>query len=225
MIEFIHIYKDYNKVHALKNINIKIASGEFVSLVGPSGAGKSTLIRLLIREEKPISGKIFVAKRNIVRLKSSELPFYRRRIGTIFQDFKLLPQKTIYENVAFALEVCDVPQEEIDIKVKKILKLVSLSEKADVYPNAVSGGEKQRAAIARALVHSPKILIADEPTGNLDPTNAWEIIELLKKINHAGTLVILATHNQAIVDKLRQRVIVLKNGKVASDQRGGKYII
>ncbi len=225
MIEFIHVCKDYGDVHALKNVNIKIAAGEFICLVGPSGAGKSTLVRLLIREEKPSSGKIFVAKRNVVRLKAKELPFYRRRIGTVFQDYKLLPQKTVQENIAFALEVCAIDEQEIKKRVNKIMKLIGLSNKADVYPQTLSGGEKQRVAIARALVHSPKVLIADEPTGNLDPVNAWEIIELLKKINKVGTLVILATHNKTIVDKLRQRVVLLKGGRVISDQRIGKYIM
>lgn len=225
MIELIRLNKNYNNVKALKDISVKINSGEFVILVGQSGAGKSTLIRLLIREEKPTSGKIYIAGRNIVHLKSTDLPYLRRRIGTVFQDFKLLPQKTVYENIAFALEVCETNEQEIKKRVAKIMQLVGLEKKANAYPSSLSGGERQRVAIARALVHSPKILIADEPTGNLDPINAWEIIELLKKINNAGTMIILATHNKEIVDKLRQRVILLKNGSIISDQRMSKYVI
>jgi len=226
LIELVKVTKAYNeKIMALCEISLRIEKGEFVSIVGPSGAGKSTLVKLLICEEKPSSGKILVANRNIVQLKSSELPYFRRKVGVVFQDFKLLPQKTVYENVAFALEVCEALPEEIRDKVPRILDLVGMLKRKDNLPDELSGGEKQRVSIARALVHSPKILIADEPTGNLDPVNAWEIIELLDRINCRGTIVILATHNKAIVDRLKRRVILLKNGKLVSDQMKGGYVI
>lgn len=226
MIELAKVSKVYNeKIIALNQVNLKIEKGEFVSVVGPSGAGKSTLIKLLICEEKPSSGKILIANRNIVQLKNFELPYFRRKVGVVFQDFKLLPQKTVYENVAFALEVCEALPEEIENKVPRILDLVGMIRRKDNLPNELSGGEKQRVSIARALVHSPKILIADEPTGNLDPVNAWEIIELLDRINRRGTIVILATHNKEIVDRLRRRVILLKDGKVVSDMKRGTYVI
>lgn len=211
------------EVYALKNINLSFYPGEFVSLVGPSGAGKSTLMGLLIREELPSKGSIFVGGRDITQLKPYELPYYRRRIGVVFQDFKLLPYFTVKENISFALEVSEATQEEIDDRIPKILELVGLSKRADSYPKQLSGGERQRVAIARALIHSPKVLIADEPTGNLDPENSLEVIDLFKRINKAGTLVILATHNQLIVDKLRHRVIVLRDGEVASDKDESGY--
>jgi len=226
LIELIHVSKAYNeKSIVLNDINIKIEKGEFVTIVGPSGAGKSTLVKMLICEEKPTSGKILIANRNIVQLKSSELPYFRRKVGVVFQDFKLLPQKTVYENVSFALEVCEAFPEEIREKVPRILDLVGMLKRKDNLPDELSGGERQRVSIARALVHSPKILIADEPTGNLDPINAWEIIELLDRINRRGTVVILATHNKSIVDRLHRRVILLKGGKISSDRMKGGYVI
>lgn len=226
MIELVNVNKAYNeKIVALDNINLSIEKGEFVSIVGASGAGKSTLVKLLICEEKPSSGKIFIANRNITQLKPSELPYFRRKVGVVFQDFKLLLQKTVHENVAFALEVCEASVEEIREKVPRILDLVGMLKRKDNLPNELSGGERQRVSIARALVHSPKILIADEPTGNLDPVNAWEIIELLARINRRGTIVILATHNKSIVDRLKRRVILLKNGKIVSDVMKGGYLI
>lgn len=226
MIELIKVSKSYSdKLIALKDINLKIEKGEFVSIVGSSGAGKSTLVKLLICEEKPTSGKILIADRNIVQLTLSELPYFRRKVGVVFQDFKLLPQKTVYENVAFALEVCDAFPEEISDKVPRILDLVGMLKCKDKLPNEISGGERQRVSIARSLVHSPKILIADEPTGNLDPVNAWDIIDLLTRINRRGTIVILATHNKEIVDRLNRRVVLLKGGKIASDVSRGKYLI
>lgn len=230
MIEVADVFKVYSlegnkSSHALDNINIRIDKGEFVSIVGPSGAGKSTLIKLLICEEKPSSGKILIANRDITELRSSELPYFRRKVGVVFQDFKLLPQKTVYENVAFALEVCEAYPEEINDKVPRILDLVGMLKCKDKLPSEVSGGERQRVSIARALVHSPKILIADEPTGNLDPVNAWEIIELLERINRRGTVVILATHNKDIVDRLKRRVILLKGGKIVSDKMKAGYAI
>jgi cell division transport system ATP-binding protein len=204
---------------------MSIGRGEFVSIVGSSGAGKSTLIRLLIAEERPSRGTITVAGRDITRLRPDELPYFRRNVGVVFQDFKLLAAKSVSENIAFALEVCDAPSAEIVTRVTRILDLVGLSDRATLYPDELSGGERQRAAIARALVHSPKILIADEPTGNLDPENTWEVIELLERINRAGTIVLLATHNKAVVDKLRRRVIVLDRGHLVADEAVSGYVI
>lgn len=212
-----NVSKYYGNVRALHNINLTIKEGEFISLVGPSGAGKSTLMRLLIREELPSQGSIYVATRDITHLKPSELPYYRRRIGMVYQDYKLLPHKTVYENVGFALEVLGAADETIATKVAKILNLVGLDHRAEAFPAELSGGEAQRTSIARALVHSPKILLADEPTGNLDPDNERDIIDLLEKIHRAGTVVILATHNKAIVDRLGRRVVTLKAGEVVSD--------
>jgi len=225
MIEIKNVSKNYSNTKALDNISFMVEKGEFVSLVGPSGAGKSTLIRMLLCEEKPTEGKIIIAGRDITELKPRELPYYRRKIGVIFQDYKLLPHKTVYENVAFALEVCDINDKQINERVPKILDLVGLSSRTKNYPNELSGGEKQRVAIARALVHNPKILIADEPTGNLDPVNTWEIMEILHRVNLSGTVVLLATHNKEVVDKLRRRVISMKKGRIVGDQKVGKYVI
>lgn len=225
MVEFTSVSQNYSGILALDHVSFKIKRGEFISIVGPSGAGKSTIIKLLICEESPSTGKIIVAGRDITDLRSKELPFYRRKLGVVFQDFKLLPQKTVYENVAFALEVSDSSADEIREKVPDILENVGMLSKRENFPHELSGGEKQRTAIARALVHDPKILIADEPTGNLDPVNTWEIIELLFKINKTGTMVILATHNKEIVDVLKKRVITLRAGKLVADQAIGKYII
>ena len=211
------------EVIALKGITCTIQAGEFVSIIGPSGAGKSTLIRLLIREERPSHGRIIIAGRDIAPLKARELPFFRRRIGVVFQDFRLLPHMTVKENIAFALEVSEATDDEIRNRIPKILDLVSLVDKAEAYPHQLSGGEKQRVSIARALIHSPKILIADEPTGNLDPTNTKDVVELLKRINAAGTLVILASHNKTVVDQLKRRVIVMKDGEIVSDVKEGVY--
>lgn len=225
MIECFNLTKKYGEVTALNEVNLKIDKGEFVCLVGPSGAGKSTLVRLLIREELPTRGKILIAGRNIAHFSPKELPFYRRKIGVVFQEFKLLSAKTVWENVSFALEVCEALPEEIERRVPKILDLVGLSFQANQFPDQLSGGEKQRVSLARALVHSPKILIADEPTGNLDPVTSWEIIELLDRINRHGTLVLLATHNKSIVDRLGKRVILIRKGKIISDQLKGRYLI
>ncbi len=222
------VSKDYpvkggSPIHALDNLSLRIHRGEFVSLVGPSGAGKSTLIRLLIAEERPTTGRIVIAGRDLRTLRPRDLPFYRRKVGVIFQDFKLLPTKTVWENIAFALEVCDATNEEIKAKVPPILETVGLTKRADNLPAELSGGEVQRVAIARALIHSPKLLIADEPTGNLDPVNTWEIIELLLKINQAGTVVLLATHNQPVVDRLQRRVLVMADGALVSDKTQSGY--
>jgi cell division transport system ATP-binding protein len=225
LIELRHVTKQYPGNVALKDVSLLINEGEFVCLVGQSGVGKTTIIKLLTRQEPPTSGQVFVAGRNLADLRNSEVPLYRRKIGVVFQDFKLLPQKTVWENVAFALEVCGVPDAEIQRRTEKVIDLVGLGRKKKSYPHELSGGERQRAAIARALVHSPKILIADEPTGNLDPINTWEIIELLYRINSRGTTVILATHNRQVVDRMQRRVVLMKSGKLISDQATGKYVI
>ena len=207
----------------LDNVSFTVRPQEFVTLVGPSGAGKSTLIKLLLCEEKPTFGRITIDGKDIHLLKDKYIPYYRRQIGVVFQDFKLLPNKTVAENVAFALEVSGLPDEEIDKEVMKILDLVGLKERGDSFPREMSGGEAQRIAIARALVFQPKFLIADEPTGNLDPKNALEIAKLLLKINSMGTTVLLATHNRDIVDLINKRVISIEDGKVVRDKRKGKY--
>lgn len=226
MIEFQHVTKKYSdSIIAVDDVNFKIEKGEFVALVGPSGAGKSTLIKMLIREEMPTNGRILVAERDIFQLRERELPYYRRKVGVIFQDFKLLSKKTAYENVAFALEVAGVFTSVIKKRVPEMLALVGLENRSNAMSEELSGGEKQRVSIARALVHEPKLLIADEPTGNLDPVNSWEIMELLFKINKRGTVVLLATHNKEIVDAINKRVVTMKNGKISSDKENGKYIL
>ncbi len=205
--------------------NIKALDREFVSLVGQSGTGKTTLVRCLIGEERPSEGHIKIGDWDITRLTKSQIPFLRRQVAVIFQDFKLLPKKTLYENVAFALEVSGKPTAKIKSIVPQVMKIVGLGAKMKRYPHEVSGGEQQRAAIARALVYQPKVLLADEPTGNLDSINAQEIIDLLKKINEFGTTVVLVTHNRDIVNRLKRRVITLHDGRVISDQVVGKYIL
>jgi len=226
MIEFQHVTKKYpGNIIAVDDVSFKIGKGEFVALVGPSGAGKSTLIKILIREELPSSGRILVADRDIFQLKEKELPYYRRKVGVIYQDFKLLAKKTIEENVAFALEVASVVPGVIKKRVDEMLTLVGLENRANALSEELSGGEKQRVSIARALVHEPKLLIADEPTGNLDPVNSWEIVELLFKINKQGTIVLLATHDKEIVDAIHKRVVMMKQGKIVDDREDGKYIL
>lgn len=223
---FENVTKEYSENSvALKDISFHIGKGEFISLVGRSGAGKSTVLKLLIREEEPSGGYIFFDGENISTLEHGELPKLRRRIGTVFQDFKLLPSKTAYENIAFALEVLGSPQTEIEEDVPQVLELVGLVDKAESFPHELSGGEKQRISLARALIHRPDIVVADEPTGNLDPFHTWEIINLLLKINQLGTTVILATHDKEIVNKLRKRVISLDKGKIIADEEKGKYIL
>ena len=223
IIEVRDVAKVYGRNKALDGVKLDIFPGEFVILVGPSGAGKSTLVRLLIREEKPDSGKIRVAGRDITRLAARELPYYRRNLGIVFQDYKLLPTRTVWENIAYALEVSDVSDEDIQRRVPRVLAAVNLSGKEKAYPNQLSGGEAQRVSIARALVNLPKILVADEPTGNLDPQASREIADILEKINCQGTTVILATHNKDLVDRMRKRVVVMKQGKIISDQNQGRY--
>jgi cell division transport system ATP-binding protein len=226
LVEMKDVVKRYSKTHlALDHVNLKLYKGEFLSLVGPSGAGKSTLIKCITLQERPEAGRIVVAGRDITLLRSWELPYYRRKVGVVFQDFKLLPNKTVGENVAFALEVSGFSNREIRSRVPQILETVGMLHKDRSFPHELSGGEQQRVAIARALVHDPKILIADEPTGNLDPVNTWEIIDLLFKINKSGTMVILATHNREIVDALKKRVITMRAGQVVSDQEKGMYLV
>ncbi|MBU4347509.1 cell division ATP-binding protein FtsE [Patescibacteria group bacterium] len=226
MIKFINVTKIYPPdIKALNQVNLHIKPGEFVSIVGQSGSGKTTLVKSLIGEEKVDKGKIIVGGWDITNIGQREVPFLRRQIGVIFQDFKLLDKKTLFENVAFALQVCGQTPKKIKAIVPQVLKIVGLEGKARRYPKEVSGGEQQRAVIARALVHRPKILLADEPTGNLDSINAEEIIELLKKINKFGTTIVLVTHNREIVNRLRKRVITIENGVIVSDQAVGKYML
>ena len=223
MIIFDKVTKHYGTHKALDGVSFEIQPQEFVILVGPSGAGKSTLIKLLLCEEKPTFGNITIDGKDIHLLKEKFIPYYRRQIGVVFQDFKLLRDKTVFENVAFALEVSGKPDEQVEREVKKILELVGLKDKVDNFPGELSGGERQRVAIARALVFNPKFLIADEPTGNLDPENSWEIAKLLLKINELGTTVLLATHNRDIVDAVHKRVISLEAGKLVRDRKKSKY--
>ena len=227
MIEYKNIYTIYDdNFMALGGVDLTIKDGEFISLVGPSGAGKSTLLRLLTRELSPSDGQIWVDGVNLAELSHNEIPFLRRKIGTIFQDFKLLSNKNSFENVAFALEVCGASKEEIDSDVPKVLGIVGLSQKMHSFPHQMSGGEKQRLAIARSLIHRPKILLADEPTGNLDMVNSYDVVKLLLKINELGTTVILATHNREVVNAVGRRVINMEKGKIVRDQvEEGKYII
>jgi len=226
MIIFKNVTKIYPPdVQAVKNINLHIKAKEFVSLVGQSGTGKTTLVKLLIAEEKPEKGKIEIGGWDITDIRQGEISVLRRQIGVVFQDFKLLPQKTVFENVSFALEACNAPQCQIESIVPQVLKIVGLKDKANRYPHQLSGGEVQRTAIARALVHRPKILVADEPTGNLDAINTRDIVDLLIKINELGTTILLVTHNREVVNFLRKRVISLDNGSIVSDQEEGKYIL
>ena len=210
---------------ALEDVSFRINPGEFVSIVGRSGAGKSTLIKLLIGEEKPTKGRVFFGQYEVNRLRDKDLPALRRHIGIVFQEFRLLPMKNAYENVAFALEVAGRTQSEIAELVPQVLDMVGLSDKVNNFPHELSGGEKQRVAIARAMVHRPEVIIADEPTGNLDPFHSWEIINLLQKINQLGTTVILATHEKDIVNALDRRVVTLDHGRVIRDEEKGKYIL
>jgi cell division transport system ATP-binding protein len=207
----------------IENIDLHVDAGEFVSIVGQSGTGKTTLVKLLIAEEKPTSGVVEIGDWDISRISHRDIPLLRRQIGVIFQDFKLLHKKTVEENVAFALQVAGESSRRIRKVVPRVLGIVGLDHKATRYPHQISGGEQQRVAIARALVHRPKILVADEPTGNLDSINAHEIIEILKKINDFGTTVVLVTHNREIVNQLKKRVITLHDGKVVVDEKQGKY--
>lgn len=224
MILFDRVTKVYNKkTTALDRVSLHVEPREFVIVVGTSGAGKSTLLKLLTREEKPTSGKIVVGGIDYDNLKDRDIPRLRRRIGTVFQDFKLLPNRTVFENVAFALEIVGQSNREISHTVPKVLDIVGLKDKADRFPAELSGGERQRVAIARAIVRQPKILIADEPTGNLDPKHAWDVVRVLQKINRFGTTVLLTTHNKEIVNRLKRRVVRIDDGRVVKDESRGKY--
>ncbi|ACJ34914.1 ATPase involved in cell division [Anoxybacillus flavithermus WK1] len=224
MIEMQDVYKTYpNGVIALNGISVRIKQGEFVYVVGPSGAGKSTFIKMMYREEKPTSGKIMINGVNLANIKDSKVPLLRRNIGIVFQDFKLLPKLTVYENVAFALEVIEESPKNIRKRVMEVLDLVRLKHKARFYPDELSGGEQQRVSIARSIVNNPSIVIADEPTGNLDPDTSWEIMDIFERINDRGTTIVMATHNREIVNTIRKRVIAIERGKIARDEVKGEY--
>ena len=223
-ISFQHVWKRYaNGTEALRDVNLSVPTGDFLFLVGHSGAGKSTLVRLLIREEKPTRGKIFVDGLELGRMRRRKLPHYRRQVGLVFQDFKLLPRLTVYENVAFALRVLGEPGRVIKERVSDALELVGLADKHEKYPTELSGGEQQRVAIARAVVPAPHMIVADEPTGNLDPATAWEIMQLFLRINARGTTLVMATHNREVVDLMRRRVVLIEGGQVVRDDRAGRY--
>ncbi len=219
MITFEEVSKQYNLTTALTDINLEVEDGEFIFLIGPSGAGKSTILKLLIREELPTTGRILVGKKDITSLPANQVPHLRRTVGTIFQDFKLLPQRTVFENVSFPLEVIGLPDEEIKRTSLEALKLVGLEERAEHFPWQLSGGEEQRTAIARAMVQRPDILLADEPTGNLDPQSAWEVMQILAKLNKLGTTVIMATHNFDITSSLPHRMLEIREGKISKDTK------
>lgn len=224
MISFKNVSKVYNnKVTALSNINMEIDRGEFVFLVGPSGAGKSTLIKMLLKEVEPTAGTIEINDYDLVNMKRKEIPYYRRKIGVVFQDFRLIPTLNVYENVAFAMRVIEAPKKIIRKRVPMVLSLTGLSSKFKAFPNELSGGEQQRVSLARAIVNNPSILICDEPTGNLDPDTAEGIMEILNDINHAGTTVVMATHAREIVDRMQKRVVALEKGMVVRDEMKGGY--
>lgn len=224
MIRTVDVIKDYNTGNrALDGLSIDIEKGEFVFVVGPSGSGKSTFIKLLTKEEEPTSGDIFVAGKNLATLPRWRVPYLRRNVGCVFQNFKLLPNKTVFENVAFGLEVINRPRSVINKQVPQILELVGLGEKLDRFPDELSGGEQQRVSVARAFVNRPLILVADEPTGNLDPATSVGIMRLLDRINRTGTTIVMATHDHAIVDSMRRRVVELENGNIVRDQSRGIY--
>ncbi len=222
MIKVDKVTKIYdNGAVAINNVSLDIKKGEFVFVIGSSGSGKSTFMKMLLKEVEPTEGKIIIDGININNIKRKEIPYLRRKMGVVFQDFRLLPSKTVFENVAFALQVTEAPPKAIRRNVPAILAMVGLTHKAKVYPNELSGGEQQRVALARAIINKPPILLADEPTGNLDPETAWEIMELLKEINARGTTVVIATHARDIVDEMKKRVITLQKGVILSDKEGG----
>ncbi len=224
MIEMQDVYKKYpNGVSAVNGINVQIKQGEFVYVVGPSGAGKSTFIKMMYREERPTKGDIMINGVNLSKIKNSKVPLLRRNIGVVFQDFKLLPTMTVYENVAFALEVIEEQPKYIKKKVMETLELVNLRHKARMLPTELSGGEQQRVSIARSIVNSPKVVIADEPTGNLDPDTSWEIMNIFDEINTRGTTIVMATHNREIVNTIKKRVIAIEGGKIVRDEQKGEY--
>lgn len=224
MIDFVNVKKAYpNGTLALKGVNLHIDDGEFVFVVGHSGAGKTTLMKLLLREEKPTSGKLIVGNYNLTEMSNFKVPYYRRELGVVFQDFRLFPKKTVYENVAFAMEVVGTPRKMIRRRVPAILNTVNLAGKQDSFPSEISGGEQQRVALARALANNPKVIIADEPTGNIDPKMSLEIMNLLVKINKLGKTVIVVTHEKNLVDYYNKRVVILKDGLITEDRVGGMF--
>lgn len=226
MIYFNDVTKVYNKDSVgIQNVNLTISSGEFVSIVGHSGAGKTTLVKMILAEDSPTSGSVSFESLDVHKLKGEELTRLRRRMGVVFQDFKLLSNKTAYENIAFAMEAVGKTNEEIASDVPHVLELVDLGSKIFHFPHQLSGGEKQRLAIARAIINQPEVIIADEPTGNLDPVSTYDVIQILKKINDLGTTVILTTHNRAVVESVGKRVITMEKGKVVRDDKDGKYVI
>ncbi len=225
MIYFNNVTKKYKNGLSLEDVNITITQGEFVSIVGHSGAGKTTLAKLILAEESPSEGTIFFESTDIHKLSSKDLTKFRRKVGIVFQDYRLLPNKTAYENIAFAMEALEKSEKEIKEDVAHVLNLVDLGKKAHHFPHQLSGGEKQRLAIARAIITQPDLIIADEPTGNLDPINTNEVINLLKKINELGTTVILTTHSKSVIDHIQKRVITLENGKVISDDKDNKHML
>ena len=219
-----NVSKKYpNGITAINNLSVQIDSGEFVYIVGPSGAGKSTFIKMMYREEQASSGRIKVGKYDLMKIKHRDIPFLRRYVGVVFQDFKLLPRLTVFENIAYAMEVIEKGPKEIERRVNEVLELVGLKHKVRMFPNELSGGEQQRVAIARAIVNTPGVLIADEPTGNLDPDTSMEIMEILQQINAQGTTVLMATHNSHIVNEMKHRVIAIENGRIVRDQQEGEY--
>ena len=223
-IKFRNVEKTYkNGVNAVYDMNLDIKKGEFVFVIGASGSGKSTLIKMLYREERPTNGEIYVGGINVAKVKNNKVYKLRRKIGIVFQDYKLLPKLTVYENVAFALEIYGLPTNEVKRKVLKALDLVGLKSKTKSYPNQLSGGEQHRVAIARAIVNSPKLLICDEPTGNLDPDTSLEVMKVIEKINDLGTTVVMATHDREMVNKMKKRVVLLDNGKLVKDYEKGSY--
>ena len=223
-IKFRNVEKTYkNGVNAVYDMNLDIKKGEFVFVIGASGSGKSTLIKMLYREERPTNGEIYVGGINVAKVKNNKVYKLRRKIGIVFQDYKLLPKLTVYENVAFALEIYGLPTNEVKRKVLKALDLVGLKSKTKSYPNQLSGGEQQRVAISRAIVNSPKLLICDEPTGNLDPDTSLEVMKVIEKINDLGTTVVMATHDREMVNKMKKRVVLLDNGKLVKDYEKGSY--
>lgn len=225
MISFMNVSKEYdNHVKALSNVSLDIDKGEFVFLVGSSGAGKSTLIKLLLKEENPTDGKIILNKTDITNVRNRKIPLIRREIGVVFQDFRLLPNKKVYENIAFAMEIVGERPKEIRRRVPMVLSMVDLSRKSSCYPEQLSGGELQRVSIARAIVNNPPVLIADEPTGNLDPDTAWEIMKVLSDINRRGTTILMATHAKDIVNSMKKRVIEINKGRMVRDEQKGGYI-
>lgn len=226
MIKFVNISKEYkNGVTALYDINVEIGKGEFVFLVGSSGAGKSTLIKILLKEEGISRGKLYLNGKDITRVPNRRIPFIRRQVGVVFQDFRLLPNKTVYENVAFAMEIVGAKPRDIRRRVPLILSMVDLSRKANSFPDQLSGGEQQRVSIARAIINNPPVLIADEPTGNLDPETAWEIMKVLTDINNRGTTVVMATHARDIVNLMKKRVVALEDGRLVRDEQKGGYSV